>query len=98
MPLSYRDLKQTKEKQSQQSSQEINDKYFLSNFPSEAMLTDLFSLHEQYFEIQEKEFLTSSTNVKGRLTENIGFWDARITGACQTNFFSLSINCGGPLT
>ena len=39
------------------------------------MLTDLFSLHEQYFEIQEKEFLTSSTNVKGRLTENIGFWE-----------------------
>ena len=39
------------------------------------MLTDLFSLHEQYFEIQEKEFLTSSTYVKGRLTENIGFWE-----------------------
>ena len=39
------------------------------------MLTNLFSLHEQYFEIQEKEFLTSSTNVKGRLTENIGFWE-----------------------
>ena len=75
VPLSYRDLKQTKEKPSQQSSQEINDKYFLSTFPSETMLTDLFSLHEQYFEIQEKEFLTSSTNVKGRLTENIGFWE-----------------------
>ena len=75
VPLSYRDLKQTKEKSSQQSSQEINDKYFLSTFPSETMLTDLFSLHEQYFEIQEKEFLTSSTNVKGRLTENIGFWE-----------------------
>ena len=32
MPFSYRDLKQTKEKQSQQSSQLINDKYFFSTF------------------------------------------------------------------
>ena len=38
------------------------------------MLTDLFFLHEQYFEIREKDFLTSCTNVKGRHTENIGFW------------------------
>ena len=56
VPLSYRDLKPTKEKPSQQSSQRINDKYFLSTFSSETMLTDLFLVHEQYFEIQEKEF------------------------------------------
>ena len=49
------------------------DKYFLDTFSSDSMLTDLFFLYEQYFEIQEKDFLTSSTNVKGRLTETFGF-------------------------
>ena len=34
----------------------------------------MFCLHEQYFEIQENDFLTSSSNVKGRLAENIEFW------------------------
>ena len=36
------------------------------------MLTDLIYLHQQYFEIQEKDCLTSSTNVT-RLTEHIEF-------------------------
>ena len=38
------------------------------------MFCDLFRLHEQYFEFQEKDFCTSRTNVKGRFIENNGFW------------------------
>ena len=43
------------------------------------MLTNLFLLPEQYFEIQEKEVLTSSKNVKGRLNEII--WFGKTIGA-----------------
>ena len=64
------------EKPSQQS-QKINDKYFTNTstlFESETIFTNTFYFHEQYFEIQEKDFVTSSINVKGRLTKNISFW------------------------
>ena len=37
MPLSYKDHTQTAENQIQQSSQEINDKYFINAFSSETM-------------------------------------------------------------
>ena len=48
-----------------QQSQTLNDKYFYNTLAPAAQFTDLFYLHEQYFEIQEKELTFSSCNVKG---------------------------------
>ena len=70
--------------ESKQHSQKLNDKYFYNTLAHEKQFTDLFYLQEQYFEIQENEFFTSSYNVKGRLAENIEFW--RKIGANPENF------------
>ena len=72
-PVSCSNHKEKAENPNQQS-QKINDKYPSYISLPETMFCDLFRLHEQYFEFQEKYFCTSITNVKGRLTENIGFW------------------------
>ena len=71
MAVRYSNQKEKAENPSQQS-QTLNDKYFYNTLAPETRFSDLFYLHEQYFEIQENDFSTSSSNVNKSVTNKSG--------------------------